>query len=74
MKRIIMIISALLISAIITFVFFEAMSWYHFGDIPTKVVLIRLIAFFCVLSGILISVVALITKKNKNCANKIDSK
>lgn len=65
MRKILTILIPLLVSVLITFVFFEAMSWYHFGDIPTKVVLIRLIAFFCILSGILISIVILITKKRK---------
>lgn len=63
MKKVVMILINLLVSALITFMFFEAMSWYHFGDIPTKVVLIRLIAFFCILSGISISVITFIKRK-----------
>ncbi len=65
MKRTILIIIAILLSAVITFVFFEAMSWYHFGDTPTKTVLIRLIGFFLALSGISIGTIALITKNKK---------
>ena len=66
MKKSIMILIALLMSALITFIIFEVMSWYHFGDVPTKIVLIRLIAFFCVLVGIFISIISFITKKIKN--------
>ncbi|MDD2495195.1 MAG: hypothetical protein GX682_00735 [Clostridiaceae bacterium] len=63
MKKSIMYFIAVIVSVIVTLVFFELMSWYHFGDIPTKVVLVRLIAFFCIVSGMLISIVALINKK-----------
>lgn len=65
MKKSIMYFIAVIVSILITFVFFESMSWYHFGDIPTKVVLVRLIAFFCIVTGMLISIVALINKKKK---------
>ena len=63
MKKNILYIIAVVLSLLITFVFFELMSWYHFGDIPTKVVLVRLIAFFLVVAGLLISIVAFINKK-----------
>lgn len=63
MKKSIKYFVAIILSVIITFVFFELMSWYHFGDIPTKVVLIRLIAFFCIILGMLISIVSFINKK-----------
>lgn len=65
MKKYFMYIGAIITSLIITFVVFELMSLYHFGDIPTKVVLIRLIACFCLLSGLSISIVALINKRKK---------
>lgn len=65
MKKAITVLVILLVSALITFVFFEAMSWYHFGDIPTKTVLIRLIAFFCVIAGLLIGITALVIRKKK---------
>lgn len=39
------IIICSIISLVITFIFFELMSWYHFSDIPTLIVLIRLIIF-----------------------------
>ena len=65
MKKNTLILIDLLVCVFITFVFFEAMSWYHFGDIPTRIVLIRLIGFFCALVGISISTIALIMKKRK---------
>lgn len=63
MKKNILYFIAVVLSLLITFVFFELMSWYHFEDIPTKVVLVRLIAFFLVVAGLLISIVAFINKK-----------
>lgn len=63
MKKNILYFIAVVLSLLITFVFFELMSWYHFGDIPTKVVLVRLIAFFLVVAGLLISIVTFINKK-----------
>ena len=63
MKKNILYFIAVVLSLLITRVFFELMSWYHFGDIPTKVVLVRLIAFFLVVAGLLISIVAFINKK-----------
>lgn len=63
MKKNILYFIAVVLSLLITFVFFELMSWYHFGDIPTKVALVRLIAFFLVVAGLLISIVAFINKK-----------
>ena len=63
MKKNILYFIAVVLSLLITFVFFELMSWYHFGDITTKVVLVRLIAFFLVVAGLLISIVAFINKK-----------
>ena len=63
MNKNILYFIAVVLSLLITFVFFELMSWYHFGDIPTKVVLVRLIAFFLVVAGLLISIVAFINKK-----------
>ena len=63
MKKNILYFIAVVLSLLITFVLFELMSWYHFGDIPTKVVLVRLIAFFLVVAVLLISIVAFINKK-----------
>lgn len=37
--------AAILFSIIATLLFFNAMSWYHFGDIPTKIVFARMIGF-----------------------------
>lgn len=70
MKRLGIVLITLIATAIITFVFFEIMSWYHFGDIPTRVVLVRLIAFYCAVSGIAISTIALLTRKKDKNGNK----
>lgn len=37
MKKNILYFIAVVLSLLITFVFFELMSWYHFGDIPDEV-------------------------------------
>lgn len=63
MKKSIIYFVTIMLSIIVTFVFFELMSLYHFGDVPTKVVLVRLIAFFCSIAGISISIVECINKK-----------
>ena len=42
-----------LISFLIVFILFENLSWYHFGDIPTIVVLVRLIFSFVFVEGII---------------------
>lgn len=61
MKKILIGLAIVLVSLIITFVTFESLSWYHFGDIPTKVVLIRLIFFFVFIA----SIITIIVKKVK---------
>ncbi len=53
------------ISVIITFVSFEALSWYNFGDIPTIRVFLRLIIFFSILYLIIIKSYNFIIKKKK---------
>jgi transcriptional regulator with XRE-family HTH domain/glycopeptide antibiotics resistance protein len=53
------------ISAIITFILFEALSWYYFGDIPTIRVFLRLIIFFSILYLIIIKSYNFIIKKKK---------
>lgn len=60
----------IVLSLIFTFMLFEQLSWYHFGDIPTNVVLYRLIIFFFILNIIIFScywlVIRHINKKNTN--------
>ena len=53
------------ISVIITFVSFEALSWYIFGDIPTIRVFLRLIIFFSILYLIILKSYNFIIKKKK---------
>lgn len=65
MKKWIWYVVGIIISLIITFILFELMSWYHFGDIPTRVVTVRLISCFLLLTGISVSIIAFIYKKRK---------
>lgn len=67
MKKFFINIGSVLISLTITFFTFECLSWYHFGDIPTKVVLIRLIAFFFVTHCLIIGILYLLSKRKKSC-------
>lgn len=48
MKKIFNTIIIIVFAALNTFVIFEQLSWYHFGDMPTKVVLFRLIFVFLI--------------------------
>jgi hypothetical protein len=66
MKKALSIIIPVLVSIIITFVLFEALSWYHFGDVPTTRVVFRLLGCALALSGLSISVVAFIQSRKKN--------
>ncbi len=52
-----------IISLVITFFSFEMLSWYHFGDIPTIRVFIRLIIGFMVIEGIIWLVYKIIIRK-----------
>lgn len=63
MKKIIIYLILIFISAINTFVIFELLSWYHFGDIPTKVVLFRLILVFLIFILIFTLITRFINKK-----------
>ena len=65
-KSLIINIATVLVSLIVTFFIFENLSWYHFGDIPTKVVLIRLIAFFFASACLIIVIFDLLRKKKDN--------
>lgn len=51
------------ISLVITFILFEILNWYHFGDILTIRVFIRLIIVFMIIEGISYLVYKLINKK-----------
>ena len=54
------------ISLIITFISFEILSWYHFGDIPTIRVFFRLIIGFMVIECIIYYIYKQIKKKRKS--------
>lgn len=65
MKKFFVNIGSVLISLAITLFVFENLSWYHFGDIPTTVVSVRLIIFFCVIECLFILTLSLIRKYKK---------
>ena len=54
-----------ILSLIIVFVLFEGLSWYHFGDIPTTIVLIRIVVAFVVVESIFYSIYCLFKKKRE---------
>ncbi len=70
MKKIITGIIVGLISLAITFATFETFSWYHFGDIPTEVVLFRLIGFFIIVNIVLTGGIIIIRKSKKSDEKK----
>ena len=49
-KKLLKSLFMIVLSLAFTFILFEQLSWYHFGDIPTKVVLYRLILFFIIIN------------------------
>lgn len=63
MKKVIVILMVILVSLFITFFVFENLSLYHFGDIPTTVVTIRLILFFLVVSLFLFAIIYFFKKR-----------
>lgn len=65
MKNILTGIIICILSLIITFITFENLSWYHFGDIPTRVVLFRLIIFFIIVVAIITGIILVINKLRK---------
>ena len=65
MKKFVTHLGTIIISLIVTFVTFETLSWYHFGDIPTTVVSVRLIIFFCVIECLFILTLSLIRNLKK---------
>lgn len=71
MKNITIKILLILLSLVITFTTFESLSWYHFCDIPTRVVRLRLVIFFIIVLIILIGIYNLINKL-KTQYNKVN--
>ena len=53
-KKILIFVFIIVLSLAFTFILFEQLSWYHFGDIPTKVVLYRLILFFIIINIVIL--------------------
>ena len=65
MKQFLIGAGIVIFSLLITFIMFDSMSWYNFGDIPTKVVLIRLIIFFIIMVTLLTGILLFIKKLKK---------
>lgn len=65
MKRIFILVETIILSLIITFLFAEIFSLYHFGDIPTIITLTYLITLFCIFEYTLLSIIYIIRKKVK---------
>ena len=63
MKKVFVFLMVILVSLLITFFVFENLSWYHFGDIPTTVVRIRLILFFIFMVFILFTIIYVLKKR-----------
>ena len=72
MKKTLIIIGTIILSLIITFLFAETFSLYHFGTIPTKLTCIYLISLFSIFEYILLSISYIIRKKIKK--ERIDIK
>ena len=70
MKKFFIGLIIVIISLAITFATFETLSWYHLGDIPTEVVLFRLIGFFMIINIVLVTVLLLLKKEKRKYSNK----
>ena len=55
-KNILISIFIIILSLVFTFILFDQLSWYHFGDDPTRVVLYRLISFFLTLTTVTLGI------------------
>ena len=54
-----------ILSLVIIFVLFEGLSLYHFGDIPTTIVLIRIVVTFIIVESLFYSIYCLFKKKRE---------
>lgn len=66
MKKIFTIIGSIIISLIITFMFTESFSLYHFGDDPTTLTIIYLVSLFSIFEYLILSVCFIINKKKNH--------
>ena len=66
MKKILGWCLTLLLALVITLVVFEAFSWYHFGDVPTMAVVLRLSIAYIIFAFIIREIQMLVIKmKNR---------
>ena len=59
MRKKICSIGIFVISLFATFIIFELMNWYHFGDTFTKAVLFRFFLFYCFLTLVIMALTVL---------------
>lgn len=62
MKKVLKAIAFIVVALLITFIVFQNLSWYNFGDIPTKRVKLRLFIFFLLVLFTLICLSFIIKK------------
>lgn len=62
-NKVLIIVGTIILSLLITFLFAETFSLYHFGTIPTITTSAYLITLFCVMEYIFLSVIYIINKK-----------
>ena len=60
----------LALSLSVTLVVFQTLGWYHMGDMPTKVVLFRIILSAAGIACVLTAVMAWIREKTENNEKK----
>lgn len=65
MKKFLIYVGTVILSIAVVLFIFDMLSWYHFGDIPTRVVLIRMIICFCAIEGLLNCIIAFINKRKR---------
>ena len=65
MKAYIIDLIICIVSLGLTFLLFEILGWYHIGDMPTTMVISRLIIFFIIINVVLTGIVVLFKKYKK---------
>ena len=65
MKNYVVDLIICVVSLAITFLLFEILGWYHIGDMPTTMVISRLIIFFIIINVVLTGIVVLVRKIKK---------
>lgn len=66
MKKISILMVTCILALLITFVFAEIFSLYHFGAMPTIMTLLYLITLFCIFEYVILIMIYIIRKKKNN--------